>query len=385
MRLWDAASGEELVVLRGHESGVTSVAFSPDGWRVASGSSDETVRLWDAASGEELLVLCGHEKWVTSVAFSPDGSRIASGSRNGTVRLWDASSGEELAVLRGHEGHDVSSVAFSPDGSRIASAARDKTVRLWDASSGQELRVLRGHDSSVTSVAFSPDGSRIASGSSDYTVRLWDTIAYRDRIAERDDARRAEQTMSPFVDELFGKGLDCSAVAERVRTDETLSDPLRHAAINLVLKRCSAIREQADSLIDDLQGRLIFAADIQAAVQENTSLEPVVRAEAIRIARLIEDTPRRLNAYAWKLLTVEPVDLRDPTAALPVAIEANEMTGHEIPAYLDTLAMAYHLTGDHAKAVETQQKAIALLTPDIPNRDEYEDHLAQFKAALPKE
>ncbi|MCZ6446262.1 MAG: hypothetical protein O6758_08755, partial [Planctomycetota bacterium] len=167
----------------------------------------------------------------------------ASGSLDITIRLWDASSGDELAVLRGHD-HWVLSVAFSPDGSRIASGSYDKTIRLWDASSGHEFAVLRGHKEQVVSVAFSPDGSRMTTASWE-RVRLWDTVAYRDRVRQRDEARRNSETVRPFVDELFSKGLDCSAVAERVRTNETLSEPLRQAAINLVLKRCSEIREQA--------------------------------------------------------------------------------------------------------------------------------------------
>ena len=173
VRVWDAASGQQLAVLRGHEDEVYSVAFSPDGSRIASGSYDKTVRLCEAASGQQLVVLRGHEQMVWSVAFSPDGSRIASGSSDNTVRLWDAANGEQLAVLRGHESR-VTSVTFSPDGSRIASGSRDKTVRLWDASTEDELLVLQGHESAVWSVAFSPDGSRIASGSRDKTVRLWD-------------------------------------------------------------------------------------------------------------------------------------------------------------------------------------------------------------------
>ncbi|MCH8343263.1 MAG: protein kinase [Planctomycetes bacterium] len=255
LRLWDASTGDELLVLRGHEDEVKSVAFSPDGSRIASGggaysaggaeSKDNTVRLWDASTGDELRVLRGHEDSVTSVAFSPDGSRIASGSWDKTVRLWDAASGEEFAVLRGHEDL-ILSVAFSPDGSRIASGSLDRTVRLWDAASGEELLVLRGHEYSVTSVAFSPDGSRIASlGYFRSKLRLWDTVAYRDRIAERDEARRDRETIRSLVEKLFRKGLDCSAVADRVRTDASLSEPHRRAAINLVLKRCSAIRKQA--------------------------------------------------------------------------------------------------------------------------------------------
>ena len=178
LRLWDAASGEELRALAGHGGWVNSVAFSPDGRTIASGSYDKTVRLWEAASGRLLRVLEGHGGSVNSVAFSPDGRTIASGSDDKTVRLWEAASGRQLRVLAGHGG-SVASVAFSPDGRTIASGSDDNTVRLWEAASGRRLRVLAGHEYGVESVAFSPDGRTIASGSGDFpsadgTVRLWE-------------------------------------------------------------------------------------------------------------------------------------------------------------------------------------------------------------------
>ena len=181
VRLWDAATGTEIRQFVGHTDGVTSVAFSPDGMRLASASYDGTVRLWDAATGTEIRQFGGHTRWVTSVAFSPDGMRLASASYDGTVRLWDAAAGTEIRQFVGHTDY-VNSVAFSPDGMRLASASDDRTVRLWDAAAGTEIRQFGERTGSVSSVAFSPDGESLVSatnpksntigGSS--TIHLWD-------------------------------------------------------------------------------------------------------------------------------------------------------------------------------------------------------------------
>jgi WD40 repeat protein len=111
--------------------GFTRQSFSPDGAQILGGGTlDGAVRVWDAASGKELLVLDGHEGAVYAAAFSPDGTRIVSGSEDDTARVWDAVSGKELFVLPGHK-DGVSSAAFSPDGARIISGSYDGTVRVW--------------------------------------------------------------------------------------------------------------------------------------------------------------------------------------------------------------------------------------------------------------
>jgi WD40 repeat protein len=102
-----------------------------------------------------------------SVAFSPDGDRIISGSWDHSVRVWDGKTGEQLRELKGHT-DTVNSVTFSPDGDRIISGSWDHSVRVWDAKTGEQLRELKGHTDAVCSVAFSPDGDRIVSGSCDH-------------------------------------------------------------------------------------------------------------------------------------------------------------------------------------------------------------------------
>ncbi len=168
VKLWNL-QGQELQTLKGHSSSVYSVAFSPDGKTIATASDDNTVKLWNL-QGQELQTLKGHSSLVLSVAFSPDGKTIATGSYDKTVKLWNLQ-GQELQTLKGHSSL-VLSVAFSPDGKTIATGSYDKTVKLWNLQ-GQELQTLKGHSSSVYSVAFSPDGKTIASASWDNTVKLW--------------------------------------------------------------------------------------------------------------------------------------------------------------------------------------------------------------------
>ena len=180
LRLWDARNGLSIgKPLKGQEERVSSVAFSPDGSRIVSsngGLNDHTLLLWDARNGQQIgEPLKGHDQEVTSVAFSPDGSRIVSGSADKTLRLWDAGTGRPIgAPLEGKEA--VWSVAYSPDGSRIVSGGGgDNTLILWNASTNERIVApLAGHKGTVMSVAFSPDGSRIVSGGADKTLRLCD-------------------------------------------------------------------------------------------------------------------------------------------------------------------------------------------------------------------
>ncbi len=127
-------------------------------------------------------------------------------------------------------------------------------------------------------------------------------------------------------------------------------------------------------------------ATLYAKQGRSDEARPLVR-ELLDLRRTRAERPgataNEKNEYAWVLLTCDPPDLRDPGAALPLAIEANELTGHKNPNFLDTLSLVYHLTGDTAKAVENQKKAIALLPPSESSlRTSLETALADFESAL---
>jgi WD40 repeat protein/serine/threonine protein kinase len=180
-KVWEVASGKVLLTLEGHSNGLSSVAFSPDGQRIVTGSFDHTAKVWEAASGKELLTLNGHKDCVLAVAFSPDGRWIATGSREATAKVWEAASGRELFTLKGHR-DEIWSVAFSPDGQRIVTGSKDQTAKVWEAASGRELCTLKGHNSWIWSVAFSPDGQRIVTGSADWTAKVWEAASGRELL-----------------------------------------------------------------------------------------------------------------------------------------------------------------------------------------------------------
>jgi len=162
----------EFARFSGHEDGVWSVAFAPDGKTLLSGGKDRTLRLWDVATGqlERTVAVTPHE--ARCVAFSSDG-RLGLAATGIGVRVFDLAGGREAARYAGHT-NTVKTLAVSPNGRRVLSAGDDRAICLWDLHDGREHRRLIGHKGDVNAVGFLPDSGHALSGSRDRSIRLWD-------------------------------------------------------------------------------------------------------------------------------------------------------------------------------------------------------------------
>jgi WD40 repeat protein/tetratricopeptide (TPR) repeat protein len=172
-RIWNAITGEPLLILYGHQGNIWSAKFSPDSQKIVTASEDMTARLWDANTGQQLAVLIGHKSIIKYAEFSPDGRHIVTASEDNTAGLWDTKTGELITVFAGHSA-SIWYAIFTADGQRVITASGDKTARLWDVRSGELLRIFSGHENLVYRITISPDQQRIATVSYDKTVRLWD-------------------------------------------------------------------------------------------------------------------------------------------------------------------------------------------------------------------
>lgn len=188
IHIWNADTGKVIRVLEGHTGRINALSWNYHGSKLASGSSDESMKLWDVygiSSANDkthlaALPFCGHQETITSISSNVDNSKIVSASQDGSVSLWSSKTGDCLKTLLSGE-DAVTTVRWSSTGDHVAAGGLDKAIRVWSSSSGDLIKTLLGHEGCITCLCWHPaEGSCLASASLDDTIRIWDVALQTD-------------------------------------------------------------------------------------------------------------------------------------------------------------------------------------------------------------
>jgi eukaryotic-like serine/threonine-protein kinase len=266
---WDAANGQPMSPFLSLPSAIESIAFSPDGTRLAVAGADGTARIVEVPTGK-LLSKVNHPGAVFSVSFSPDGTRLVTSTRarfarvssaltsaqliddlyhadevnyaefspdgtqiltaseDGTAMIWDAATGQPLVGPLNHKA-EVWMAKFARDGLRVATVSRDRSARIWDARTGLPMTPSLRHQDFVEYLEFSPDGRILATCSYDKTVRLWDAFTGAQRVVPlRHNEKVNSAKFSPDGKKLVTAAADGLVHVWDVDTGQPLARPITH-------------------------------------------------------------------------------------------------------------------------------------------------------------
>ena len=283
IRLWNVPKMQHNTTLIGHTDDVTSIVFSSDGQTLVSVSWDGTIRLWDLHNPENNRILEAHSKskafrfGLTSIAFSSDGQTLAGGGADAgdgpdyDLRLWDVQTGQLKKTFTGHVNR-VTSIAFSPNGQMLASGSEDKTIRLWNSQTGKLKKTLTGHTQSVESIAFSPDGQTLASGSRDSTVRLWNPQTGKLKTT----LTGYTNWVGPLAFSPDGEILAGSSHDQRIRLWNTKTGEYKNALqVDAGHLMSLAFSADGEMLASGTEDGILRLWDFQTLLEQSPTLEPL--------------------------------------------------------------------------------------------------------------
>ncbi len=254
-------------------------------------------------------------------------------------------SGRCAAILRGHVG-GVREVAFSPDGRRLVSGSNDMSVRVWDVATAQEVLDLRGHTEQVTAVAFRPDGFGLASASADKTIRIWDATPLTPELRT---ARKARSV----VESLFARTLTTPEVLDRIRQATALGPEIRERALALAGPYGeSLIAHEAEHLVESLYNKPMIRSDVLETLRSDSSLSEPVRRAALNLTEHVLENAEKLGAVSWAVARVPGAD----PLAYRLALRQAEAACRLMPqsaAVVTTLGVAQYRMGQYQEAVAT--------------------------------
>ena len=170
--LWDAKTGDFIASLQGHARDISSVVFSRDGKLLATSSYDKTIDLWDLTTEKHVRTIYPGDGSISAIALSPDNKTLASASTNRPIKFWEVDTGKRMAATKAQD-TKAYSLIFSQDSKTIVSACEDKIIRFSDVHTGEQIEAISGHTDLVSSVTISPDGKLLASSGRDKTIKLW--------------------------------------------------------------------------------------------------------------------------------------------------------------------------------------------------------------------
>ena len=329
-KIWDVETGQCVQNLIGHEAQIHAIAFAPDGRRLATGSVDTTLRVWNLATGAEERTLRGHDGQVKAVSYSPNGTHIVSGGLDARITMWDSMTGDAIFSLGGHR-QAVQAVAFSPDGRRFASGGDDGILKIWEADTGTEFMTISAHHEGISCVAFSPDCARVVTGSADRTLKIWNAITGEQLLCLRGHEQGiGSVAFSPDGRQLvsFGAPRGNLAIWDTTKLDgESLQ------------RRQTAVlaRREAEALF----ASLTLKSDVLDYLQVDRNLPEHIRLAVVAAVERQEENPNELAHRSWETVRFPDVQPQRLRLALRVSERAHELAPNHA-GILNTLGVAQY-------------------------------------------